>query len=499
MNVKFLNSLSTSFIHIKDQILQNTNPLQRKITAIVLCIFTVTYLMIRFCGKGKFKNNAQHIQNAQNASGQIRKQVQKYLPTNKSYVSKDDLAKLTQKLSEELEDTDSTKTQKETEVELEDASTERNQYSQLIEKDKKYYFIAKDNKSYLLKTLVNIALNDFQAKKEKMLERNSTSANQKHSFSLKIRSPERNKYEDIYCWRTNEVDTIASRIIEQIQTRSIVDWARTSNQMTCPLSLEDFDKPYILNMNGRTYSKEFITQAIKESLYKDESLRLEDMTLQPSMIERIILLPNLSLQELSLWKNKPKEITFSAANIQVKDFNEQEARIKNINGFSEFIRDLPPIIDGLLDAEKLYNYYADARGIAQITKTIGNRDIYTTVDKCIENLVIQNIKFPSSHPKGGLIFNNILFEKCQIIMKCWCGLRVKSSKFVDCTIDLKKFSGRPIVLKRTKLVNCKIIVDNDLTPKGSYNNIENIPHILDHIFNIVENVSDVENCTLESV
>jgi hypothetical protein len=82
-------------------------------------------------------------------------------------------------------------------------------------------------------------------------------------------------------------------------------------------------------------------------------------------------------------------------------------------------------------------------------------------------------------------------------MLCWCGIKVKSSKMVDCIIDLKNTS-RPPNLKKTKLVNCKIIV-NHVKPPGTYSNIEKEPKVLEFIHNIVEKASDLENCTLEVV
>jgi hypothetical protein len=344
-------------------------------------------------------------------------------------------------------------------------------------KDDKYYFISKDKQSYLLTELVNIALTDLQSEKELC-----------GPHMLHLKSPLGNVYEIFALDMGKGLQKIVSKIVEKIKVATFIDWSRTKNQTTCLISQEKFVKPYILNLNGMTYSKISIMDAIEKTLLIDESLRLENRTLVPADIEKIVLIPNLSL----VWKN-PKVITFSAKQVKIKDFDEREAQSKNIKGFSEFIAALPPTLGSeSMDIEKLKHFYASARDMP-----------LTDVNETIENLVIQNIKFPPYHPKGyPVTFCNILFEKCEIIMQCWCGIKIKSSKFVDCTMNLTGVRDSlpyPIVLSKTKLVNCKFIITH-LETKGTFKNIEkNQPDILACIFNVVENVSDLENCTLESV
>ena len=80
-------------------------------------------------------------------------------------------------------------------------------------------------------------------------------------------------------------------------------------------------------------------------------------------------------------------------------------------------------------------------------------------------------------------------------MECWCGLSVKSSQLVGCTIDLRKI-GWNVTMKNTQLSDCKILIKGD--QKGqSFRDIGNVEGILRHIHNIVERPSDLRNCTLE--
>lgn len=363
--------------------------------------------------------------------------------------------------------------------------SQNNPNSSLVVNDSKFYFIKNDCKGYTLQELLDIALSDCQKIIEKLLSKKKT-----YCF-VDLNSPQGQWYATYFLESPKKkIDVIATEIIQNIKESTLVDWARSSNQTTCPFSLDDYHKPYLLTLNGRTYSKKYITEAVERSLYKDEHLRLEDITLKPSMIDRITLVPNLSLcGKTSQWKKTPETIKFSAKKIQFKHFNEREARNKNINEFSDFIRMHSP---GQMKVEALYDYYATAR---QLPCYEENRTEF------IEDLVFQNITFPPVAPKSGLTFRNVLFEKCEIVMECWCNFTVRSSKFVDCTIRLSdKFNGHGKLLKRTKFVNCTIIMKEDqTTQKGTYKNMAQIPSILDHIYHVVENASDLENCTLKIV
>jgi hypothetical protein len=59
----------------------------------------------------------------------------------------------------------------------------------------------------------------------------------------------------------------------------VCDWARTSKQVNCPISQMPLEKPVWLSRTGRTYSMDWLVNAIKKAFSEEMPLRLEDTTL----------------------------------------------------------------------------------------------------------------------------------------------------------------------------------------------------------------------------
>jgi hypothetical protein len=278
-----------------------------------------------------------------------------------------------------------------------------------------YYFVKEDLKSYTLDEIINF---------------NS-------SFSVDLKSPRRTKIGFLFIY-LDEHPELKNKMEEELKKDlkyyTVVDKTRTNGDEVCSLTLEKFKNPYFVTKNGRSYEKEAILDAIEHSIYKDRPLRLEDIYLTPEMVEGgggLTLYPN---QSLGSPDKQPIEI--DPKMIVKNPFNINLVYEKNIVEFSDYLKNITPNENEMWDYKKLWAFYA---GFRDLNKEWANDCV------AIENLVVENQKFPNLHPKcdsGHIVFKNVLFRDCTIdVSACWCGFNIEACKFDNCTLI---YPGNPV-------------------------------------------------------
>lgn len=262
--------------------------------------------------------------------------------------------------------------------------------------NKKYYFFSSVGESY---TLEELFLANQDIKIELTLNRN----NEQIGF---IQVP---------------LALIKEELKKQVKAWAFVDVSKTNSDDTCPLSQEDYEDPYVLSLNGRTYSKESFLEAVKATLFKGNPLRLEDTTLLPEMLNGLKFYPHGSRG------TKGATINFDTKQIKLEPYNNLLVNKENIKAVSLFLKNMPK--QEIWDYKGLWSLYAEARGYNKNWPGIG---------VSIANLKIKDQTFPppNSHPKcndGHITFKNIHFKSCNInLTACWCGFDIKTSLFEDC-------------------------------------------------------------------
>lgn len=343
-----------------------------------------------------------------------------------------------------------------------------------IKDDEKFYFVPDDCKSYTLNVLFEHILSQMK--------------NITNNTVRQCTSPGGNDF--LLYWRLNNSD--GPEIIDSIKQKTFIDWSRTSNEKICPISCDNYENPVILNMDGRTYSFQYIKEMIEKSLIEDENLRLESVTLTPSHLQKMILYPHKDLG-----KTIDKPFSFANTTVKIKLFQQYLVEKHNIPEMNSIIGEIRKNHNKMWDYIFLWDTYAKKRG---------GLPMFNGNTETIQNLILEKIKFPKEHPKcdtGHLLFKNILFKECEINISCFCGVDINSSLFENCTIDLSSCS-RSTNLKRCIFKNCNFLIaalpflpSIHSSAKHSTNMFpENI--LLKKLFhNCIDNIDQLENCTVQ--
>lgn len=308
----------------------------------------------------------------------------------------------------------------------------------------KFYYVRDDEISYKFDLLLKAALIACQ----QCCDNNPI--HNKWYISQKLYSPNGSKYGWVMIYSANDFssEALLGKIVAEIENNTILDAGRSNGDTTCPLTCDVYSKPVLLNLNGRTYSFDAIQLAIAKSLMKDENLRLEDMTITPSRLNEIVLLPRTDLKESH--PDIPKKFSYEYVSIEFQSFDMTKVVAKNIPEMNAVLANLPKNSNGMWDYHMLWNSYAKFRELP----------LFTCNDELIENLSFENILLPPHHPKcdrGHITFKNILFKNCRIDLNCWCGISVRSSKFKLCIFDCTKLD-REMSLSRCILEECTFVV-----------------------------------------
>jgi len=202
----------------------------------------------------------------------------------------------------------------------------------------------------------------------------------------------------------------------------IVDVSRTAGATECSITLDPFEEPHLLNFTGRSYSKKAITNAIERTLKRGENLRLEELTIDYTQLDQVVLYPNYSLPG---WT---EPLRYSAADVfSTKKFDHDLAARENIEACSAWFDAIPSPDKQMWDITGVFAQYLHHRPYQ--TKLGASND--TAI---FRNMILRNIVFPRWHPKQRTHMCNVEFRECLIHLQCLCGLRMFGCKFTNCVI-----------------------------------------------------------------
>lgn len=240
---------------------------------------------------------------------------------------------------------------------------------------------------------------------------------------------------------------IWQKLVFILSQYKMLDVSKTNGDEICPLSQEEFENPYILSLNGRTYSLTPFMEAVEAILFQGNPLRLEDVTLLPEMLTNLKFYPHKTRG------TKGEIITFNKNQIKLLPYDGLLIKKENIKEISSFLKNMPK--REIWDYKGLWSLYAGKRGYNQKWPGIG---------VSISNLKIKDQTFPppNSHPKcdsGHITFKNIYFKNCIIdLSSCWCGLDIKTSLFEDCIFLISKNNiGHHGQIIMSNQINCQKI------------------------------------------
>ena len=250
-------------------------------------------------------------------------------------------------------------------------------------------------------------------------------------------------------------EKIKHDVIETLEKYHLVmDKTKMSGDKLCSLTQDEFKNPYWLNINGRTYEFDSIKEAINKTLFMDENLRLEDVTLTPEMLDRIRLTPNDDLFDPQRVR-RGIEYCPDLKELKIFPYDESRIRKNNIPNFSSKVREILDFSDenNCWRYKELWEAYALEKDLEP--KWSGDK-------LAIRDLELTGIILTKYHPKcntGKIIFKNIHFIDCVIDCDaCWCGAEFKDCKFSDCVMmSSKPSSYAQFTLTRCTKHNCKVI------------------------------------------
>lgn len=272
---------------------------------------------------------------------------------------------------------------------------------------KKYLFWPQANASYeedQIEQIIKASINDmdFVVDSEDKIQKGIyfTPTNIKIEVSL-------------YVSEYSPLNSAITNLIKQQMSKLFVDKSKTNNDKKCIFTCQKYEKPHILNLNGRYYSKMSIIDAIEKTLKKGDPLRLEDVTILPGELPNIKLYP--------IYKPTKNVIKYTEKDvIQYNLFNDKW--IEN---------DCPDFSKWMAEADKDGNNMLDIDAIA--SKYYAIRPIENNREGIVfKNVVIKNILFPKYHHKNPATYLNVKFENCVINWECFCGPVFISCLFKNC-------------------------------------------------------------------
>lgn len=227
-----------------------------------------------------------------------------------------------------------------------------------------------------------------------------------------------------------------------------VDKSRSEGATICWGTREPYVRPYILNLNGRSYSKEWITAAITDALLTRRSeLHLEDTCIHFTQVDDIVLYQNKSLSGWGYAEEclHPQTLVFNngSGTIEYPAYNHEEMMRRNIPDISRHFDAILPLTavgsdeasddddDNTTDAGCVVALPAV---LLKCYKTARSGDA-TTVSPSFRDLCIENIVFPRAFMKlkRAMSFSNVHFVDCVInlgaLERC---VRFYGCQFTNC-------------------------------------------------------------------
>jgi len=241
--------------------------------------------------------------------------------------------------------------------------------------------------------------------------------------------------------------------IEETFDKLIIDKTRISGQTICSLTQEEYKDPYYLNLTGRSYEFEAIKKAIETHLYNNENLRLEDITLTPEMIDRIVLVPNFSISK-NTYYHRSNSYKFDSNKIKKEPFNIDKLLKNNIPKFSNEMRNIleKDVKREIWNYEEIWEIYATYR---DLNSKWPDEKVY------IRDIQFDRINLIRNHPKcntGHVTFKNCKFSQSVLnVLGCWCGVSFEDCLFENCKLVYDENSNFHHKLKHDGCLfqNCK--------------------------------------------
>jgi hypothetical protein len=274
-----------------------------------------------------------------------------------------------------------------------------------------------------------------------------------------------------------DADTTVDGLLSEIQKgigRSKCDWARTSNQVNCPISQMPLEKPVWLSTTGRTYSMEWFVNAVKKAFREELPLRLEDTTLyyyDDSGHCEIQAHPHLWDPKRDGGEALPEPISLHSlveASLASMSFNKQDAKTYSIPEFSNTFMELLPG-EGFsmnMDIGRVAKRYQDLRALKPLPLALQQTEQSDYL--IVQHTVIKDILLWKGHLKLPIRFVNILFKNCTFTgHTCWCCMQLKRCRFENCVISIKVRR-----IERCEFINCEF-VDCQFETKRDLASLEN--------------------------
>ncbi len=202
-----------------------------------------------------------------------------------------------------------------------------------------------------------------------------------------------------------------------------LDRARTADTTECPITMDPFSEPYIMQHSGRSYSRSAIMEAIDKTLRVGRDLRLEDgITLSYLQLPRLVLYPNLSLPG---WKPAHERIQFCDKDVAVQKFNSRLAATSDL-----------PDIARLLDTYGTDRSVLNLKHVAEYYLRHRSDETVLWQGTVFRNFSVTEIVFPRGHVKSDALFSNVKFTSCVFYDVCLCAIQFRGCCFDQCTIVL---------------------------------------------------------------
>lgn len=279
-----------------------------------------------------------------------------------------------------------------------------------------YVYWPRDKASYKEEEIEMVIRDMINKMKIRKLEKNINPYRPNKFIHNKCITPNGTKFK-VY-FDIDDVKTINAFIKNEKET-FIYDKSKTNGDNICIFTLENHKKPYLLNLNGRYYSKYYIKSAINDTLKRGKTLRLEDITLNPFELQYIKLYP--------IYKTNKKIIEYS--------LNDIECRPRYNPCFSQTLPEITRLFE---TAEPSCTVHLDTRIIYDKYKDQA-MNVYDNKKLKFKDLVIDNIAFPKYAHKIKASYFNIKFINCVIICENFNKQSIYSCLFENCY-----FIGEPL-------------------------------------------------------
>jgi hypothetical protein len=289
------------------------------------------------------------------------------------------------------------------------------------------------------------------------LVRTMNNAKQMRDFE----SGKQESFYDYLFWLTFKHDTTIDGLLAKLEEaigKSKCDWARTSNQVNCPISQMPLEKPVWLSTTGRTYSMEWLVNAIKKAFSEELPLRLEDTTLyyyDERNSPHIEAHPHLwdSQRDGEELPSKHQRVhSLVEASLASMSFNKQDAKTYSIPEFSNTFMELLPGEgeDRNMDIGRVAKRYRDLRALKPLPQALQQPEMQGSYTLVVQNTVIKDILLWKAHLKLPICFVNVVFKNCQVTHSCWCCMQLKRCRFEQCVFKVQH-------IERCEFINCQFV------------------------------------------